>query len=143
MSGGPNRVLIDTGPLVAIINASDFYHSACTAALAQLRTPLYSCWPVLTEAAWLLRSSPISIRQLLGNLESEFLEILPLSGSEAKQVAAIMRRYAAMRPQLADAALVYLAEREGINTIFTLDRRDFSVYRFGRNRKFRVIPEIE
>lgn len=54
-----------------------------------------------------------------------------------------MKRYSGMPPKLADAALVYLAEREGIHTIFTLDRRDFSIYRFGRNRKFRLIPEIE
>ena len=47
-----------------------------------------------------------------------------------------------IRPQLADAALVYLAEREGIDTIFTLDQRDFSVYRSGRRRPFRILPEL-
>ena len=52
-----------------------------------------------------------------------------------------MRRYQGIRPQLADAAIVYLAEREGIDTIFTLDRRDFSVYRSARKRPFRILPE--
>jgi hypothetical protein len=51
------------------------------------------------------------------------------------------RRTARIRPQLADAALVYLAGREGIDTIFTLDRRDFSIYRATRGRSFRIIPE--
>jgi hypothetical protein len=37
----------------------------------------------------------------------------------------LMAKYESLRPQLADAALAYLAEREGIDTIFTLDRRDF------------------
>jgi uncharacterized protein len=47
-----------------------------------------------------------------------------------------------MRPQLADASLVHLANRESIDTIFTLDRRNFSVYRSARNRRFRLIPDI-
>ena len=51
-----------------------------------------------------------------------------------------MRTYEDIRPQLADAALVYLADREGIDTIFTLDRRDFSVYRSARKRPFHIVP---
>ena len=43
-------------------------------------------------------------------------------------------------PQLADAALVYLAERDGFDTIFTLDRRNFPVYQSGRKRALRIIP---
>jgi predicted nucleic acid-binding protein len=45
-----------------------------------------------------------------------------------------------MRPQLADVSLVYLAGRERIETIFTLDRRDFSIYRTSRGRSFRILP---
>jgi len=47
-----------------------------------------------------------------------------------------------MRPQLADASLVYVAGREQIETIFTLDRRDFSLYRTGGKRSFPILPEI-
>ena len=47
-----------------------------------------------------------------------------------------------IRPQLADASLVYLAGREQIEAIFTLHRRDFSLYRTGRKRSFRILPEI-
>ena len=52
-----------------------------------------------------------------------------------------LRRYRNIGAQLADAALVYLAEREGITKVFTLDRRDFSVYRYGKNRSLRIIPD--
>jgi len=45
-----------------------------------------------------------------------------------------------MGVQIADGALVYLAEREGIDTVFTLDRRDFSVYRLSDGRSLRVLP---
>jgi predicted nucleic acid-binding protein len=136
------RVLVDTGPLVAILSQADQYHHTCVKALRNLPVPLFSCWPVITEAAWLLRGYPRAIQQLLGNLDGGFLDLLSLTGSEGVAIADVMKKYADIRPQLADAALVYLAERDGIDTIFTLDQRDFSVYRSGRKRPFRILPEL-
>jgi len=135
------RVLADTGPLVAILSRSDEHHETCVEALRSLPGPLFSCWPVITEAAWLLRKTSGGVQQLLRSLDSGFVELLPLSSLDAKGVADIMKKYASRRPQLADAALVYLAGRDGIDTIFTLDRRDFSVYRSARKRPFRILPE--
>lgn len=134
------RVLVDTGPLVAILSSVDQYHASCVEMLRNLPGPLLSCWPVITEAAWLLRAYPKAVQQLLRGIEAGFLELLPLHGNEAKGIAKVMKTYADIRPQLADAVLVYLADREGIDTIFTLDRRDFSVYRSARKRPFRVVP---
>jgi predicted nucleic acid-binding protein len=134
-------VLVDTGPLVAILRAEDQYHELCLRTLTQLRDPLLSCWPVITEAAWLLRRHPSAIERLLLGSNGSFLELAHLSGTEAVPISKILSRYAGLRPQLADASLAYLAERENINTIFTLDRRDFVVYRTTRKRAFRIIPE--
>jgi uncharacterized protein len=136
------QVLVDTGPLVAILSREDQYHDVCVQALRDMPGPLLSCWPVITEAAWLLRGSPRAVQQLLRSIDGGFLELLPVAGAEAEAVAALMRRYEDIRPQLADATLVYLANRERIDTIFTLDRRDFSTYRTGRKRTFRVLPEL-
>ena len=66
----------------------------------------------------------------------------PLTGLEAKVIADVMKKYQDIRPQLADAALVYLAGRDGIDTIFTLDQRDFAVYRSARKRPFQIIPAV-
>ena len=52
----------------------------------------------------------------------------------------ILKTYAGLRPQLADAALVHLAEREQLLKIFTLGRRGFTVYRLSRNRRLQLIP---
>ncbi|MGC2818349.1 MAG: PIN domain-containing protein [Candidatus Sulfotelmatobacter sp.] len=136
------RILLDTGPLVAILSREDLHHQACVDVLHGIAGPLLSCWPVMTEAAWLLRQSPRAVQQLLGSTETGFLELLPLTGAETKNIAALMKRYESIRPQLADAALVHLAGREGIDTIFTLDRRDFSIYRTSRRRSFRILPEM-
>ncbi len=134
------RVLVDTGPLVAILSREDEHHERCVEALRELPGPLFSCWPVITEAAWLLRNYPRAVQQLLKGLGSGFVELLSLNSLEASEVAGVMKRYEDMRPQLADACLVYLATRDGIDTIFTLDRRDFSVYRPARKKAFRIIP---
>lgn len=138
------RVLVDTGPLVAILSSGDAHHAACVRALHQLPGPLFSCWPVITEAMWLLRSHPPAVQQLLRSCFFDkpggFLELFPLAGAEASAIAEILKEYQDIRPQLADAALVYLAAREAIETIFTLDRRDFGVYRSAHKRAFRIVP---
>jgi len=137
------QILVDTGPLVAVLSSEDEYHDACVSALRNMPGPLLSCWPVITEAAWLLRRFPVAVQQLLRSIDGGFLELLPLAGAEAEAIAILMKRYEDIHPQLADVALVYLANREKIDTIFTLDRRDFSIFRFGRKSTFRIVPEIE
>ena len=133
---------MDTGPLVAILSAQDQHHAVCVDALRHLPGPMFSCWPVITEAAWLLRRDPRAVQQLLKSLGSGFVELLPLASLEAPAIAAVMKKYADIHPQPADAALVYLADRDGIDTIFTLAQRDFSVYRSARKRAFRILPDL-
>jgi uncharacterized protein len=134
------RVLADIGPLVAILSRRDQYHRACVEALREMPGPLFTCWPVITEAAWLLRRDPTAVAQLLQSLDTGFLELLPLTTADAKDIAAILKKYRDIRIQLADAALVHLAARDGVDTIFTLDQRDFSVYRLPRGKAFRIVP---
>ncbi len=134
------RVLVDTGPLVAIMSHADQHHKTCVEMLHDLPGPLFSCWLVITEAAWLLRGHSGAVRQLLDSISAGFLELLPVESAEAAEIGKLMEKYRNIRPQLADTVLVYLAERDGFDVIFTLDRRDFSVYQAGRKRAFRIIP---
>jgi len=67
--------------------------------------------------------------------------LLALEASAAPAISSLLVRYRHLGAQLADAALVYLAEREDIDTVFTLDKRDFTVYRTSRGRRLRIIPE--
>jgi predicted nucleic acid-binding protein len=89
----------------------------------------------------MFRSRPDAARRLLGSFDVDGLpRFVPLNESDLPGIARILAVYANIRPQLADAALVHLAEWEGLNTIFTLDRRDFTVYRLSRNRSLHLIP---
>lgn len=135
------QVLVDTGPIVAIFSEDDHEHSRCRDVLADLTPPLLTCWPVVTEVAWLLRSRPHTLRDLFTSFDAGLFALLPLDGPDVPHVAALMKRYESLGLQLADAALVHLARREGIRTVFTLDRRDFSIVRVRRNRPLRLLPE--
>jgi uncharacterized protein len=141
LANSVRRVLVDTGPLVAILSRADYHHETCVELLQTMPAPLYTCWPIITEAVWLLRGYPSVVQKLLRSISSGFLQLLSLEGGEARSIADVMKKYAGLRPQVADAALVYLADREGIDTIFTLDQRDFAVYRSARKKAFRILPK--
>jgi predicted nucleic acid-binding protein len=136
------RVLLDTGPLVALLAASDAHHRRCVDTFATLTPPLFTCWPVITEAAWILRKQPRPLDHIAEAYSGGMFDILPLDGSNLNDIAAILRHYEDSGIQFADAALVYLAERENIRTVFTTDRRDFSIIRLKRNRMLKIIPEV-
>jgi predicted nucleic acid-binding protein len=133
-------VLVDTGPIVAILSETDAHHHACVDQLRHMEGPLLTCWPVITEAAWLLRSYPQAIARLLSSFNRRPFELLPLSEADLPGIAGVLARYRSLGIQLADASLVHLANREGVEIIFTLDRRDFAVLRRARGKKFRVVP---
>ena len=134
------RVLIDTGPIVAILMESDEHHVACVEQLRHIAGPLLTCWPVITEAAWLLRAYPVAIHKLLAGFHGRPFEMLSLGETDLPGIAAILAKYEKLQIQLADASLVHLANRERIETIFTLDRRDFGVLRLAHGKKPRLLP---
>jgi len=128
-------ILVDAGPLVAIVDADDQYHSQCVAAFETFREPMATVWPAVTEAMYFLPARPRAQEALWEMLERGTLHLLTLDVSDAPRMRELMRMYANRPMDLADAALVRVAEREGIRKIFTVDRRDFSVYRLhGRIR---------
>ena len=67
-------------------------------------------------------------------------ELLAPHEADLSGIAAILAKYRGLRIQLADACLVHLANREGIETVFKLDQRDFSVLRLARGKKFQAVP---
>ncbi|MBI3619067.1 PIN domain-containing protein [Candidatus Peregrinibacteria bacterium] len=135
-----SRVLVDTGPLVAILSQRDAHHTACVEQLRKLSPPLLTCWPVITEAAWLLRTDLAAVQRLLDGFEVGLFQLLPLDASAMSWLSTFFTQYADQGVQLADACLVYLAEREKIDIVFTLDRRDFTVYRLANKKALKLLP---
>jgi predicted nucleic acid-binding protein len=133
-------ILVDAGPLVALVDADDQHHPRCVAALRAFREPMATVWPPLTEAMYLLGDLPRAQEALWEMLERGALHLFPLDSGDASRMRELMRKYANRPMDLADAALLRAAEREGIRRIFTVDRRDFSVYRLHGRIKPTLFP---
>jgi len=133
-------ILVDAGPLVALIDESDRHHEPCVIAAAAIHEPMLTVWPAFGEAMYLLRFSLQAQDGLWEYIETRVLRIADLDVEDCVRMRYLMRKYHDLPMALADAALVALAERVRINRIFTIDRRDFSVYKPAGMRRFDIIP---
>ena len=132
-------ILIDAGPMVALINGNDIHHHACRSTLKTIREPLGTVWPAVTEAMYLLNFSVTAQEALWDLVDGEF-RILQLGAEDFPRMRELMKKYRDLPMDLADAALVRVAEREKVRVIFTIDRKDFSVYRPHRLGRFTLLP---
>ena len=133
-------ILVDAGPLVAILDRTDPAHDVCVETLATLRGSLVTVWPAFTEAMYLLGRAWSGQRALWSRLETGALALARLDEADAPRMRELMEKYRDLPMDLADAALVRIAEREALTDIFTLDHRHFSIYRPGRRRRFAIVP---
>lgn len=133
-------ILVDTGPLVALLHADDSNHESCREALRSIREPLATVWPVVTEAMYLLAFSWKAQNALWEMIEGELVSLLPLEAADAPRMKTLMLKYRDLPMDFADASLVRVAEREKLRRIFTVDRRDFQLYRPLGMRRFTLIP---
>lgn len=133
-------ILVDAGPLVALIHLDDRNHSICRTAFRSLRESMATVWPAFTEAMYLLGFSWKAQDSLWEMVHRKVLTLVPLDEADTPRMRELMHKYRDLPMDLADAALVRVAEREKLRTIFTLDRKDFSVYRLSRLGKFTILP---
>ena len=140
-TGISNRpTLIDTGPIVAALNKRDAYHQACVDAFKSVGPFVYTCWPVITEAAYLLGRYSPATNALFHSLRTRAYRILPLNVDDVEGIERILSKYADQDFQLADAALMYLADREGFDQVLTIDHTDFRVFRTKDGRPLTLLP---
>lgn len=136
-----DRIIIDTGPLVVMLNRRDSQHAACRTQSLERARPFLTTWPVVAEAAWLLRHTDRGVSELIRLISDGLLDCYSLRADAADWMDAFLRRYSDQAPQLADSSLMFVAERENLSTIFTLDRRDFLVYKLANNQPLELLPE--
>jgi predicted nucleic acid-binding protein len=133
-------ILVDAGPLKALVDADDQHHAACVAAVREMRESLGTVWPALTEAMYLLAEQPRAQEALWEMLSVGAIQLRPLDQDDVPRMRELMRKYSNRPMDMADAALLRVAEREGIQTIFTVDKKDFAVYRLHGRARITVIP---
>jgi predicted nucleic acid-binding protein len=132
--------LIDAGPLVAALDAADSRHAAVVAALKGVRGRLTTVWPALTEAHHLLRRrAPDQAYRLLDAVATGAVAVAELGAEDMPGILAVMRKFADQELQLADAALVHVAERDGYAALITIDERDFRAVESSRRGRLKLI----
>jgi uncharacterized protein len=120
--------IVDTGPLVALLNAREHHHEWVKAQLRQVAPPLLTCEAVFAEAAFLLRRIEDGHVALMALLARQAVRIAFRLDEEHEQVARLMDKYADVPMSLADACLVRMSEARPRARVMTFDS-DFRVYR--------------
>ena len=132
------RVILDTGPLVAFINGRDRYHEWAKMQWAEMNPPLLTCEAVLSEACFLLRGLDGGDKAVLELLHRKVLDIPFRLVEYVSQIAWLLKKYADIPMSLADACLVRMTELYPDSPVLTLDT-DFNIY---RRNKHNVIPTL-
>ena len=124
----PRSVLIDAGPLVAYLKVDDEFHEWAKAQFG--RFPGFdTCDAVLAEACARLNYYGLDQRLVIDLLATKILRVEFDSNKEAGRVSRLMKKYADLPMDFADACLVTMTEKVADSLVITLDAKDFSVYR--------------
>jgi len=132
--------LLDTGAILALLDRSDRWHRACAQTFDQLPLPLLTSEAVLAELFHLVGDSRHEKEVAWKFVRSGAVLLAAIEDSELPRIHGLMSRYWDRPMDFADATLVYLAEREALSIVFTVDHADFETYRIGGRRRFRVLP---
>jgi uncharacterized protein len=134
------HALIDTGAILALLDRSDRWHDVCVDAFRRLRLPLLTSEAVLTEVFHLVGDTRAEMESAWKFVRSGALVLGAIESAELTHLHGLMSRYWDCPMDFADATLVYLAKRESLSVILTVDQADFSTYRIEGKRQFRVFP---
>ena len=135
--------LLDTGPLVAMLDERDQHHSWSLEQMSRLRPPARTCEPVIVEAFHLLRHLPRARTAILEMIAEGVLTTPFLLTEHAREVLALRERYANVPMSLADACLVRMSDLVSDCLVFTLDS-DFRIYRRHRRQKIPLLlPQMK
>lgn len=135
-----NELILDTGPLVALLDRSERNHQRCLAFFREIRGRVVTTEPVLTEAVYLLGPSFRCQKPVLDFFVQGGAELVSLSPELLQRSLWLMEKYADVPMDLADATLVALAEQRGCSNILTLDHRGFETYRINGKKPFVIHP---
>jgi predicted nucleic acid-binding protein len=138
----PRTAIVDTGPLVALLDASDAAHGWTVRQFRQITGPLLTCEAVVAEALYLLRMLRPAQEKILAWIDSGVLVSPFVLNDEVAQIRALWKKHADVPMSLADACLVRMSEQYDRHSVCTLDR-DFTIYRkYGRKPIPLIMPPV-
>jgi len=137
-------IAIDTGFLFALADRRDAWHDRALAQAGTATEGWITTWPVLTEACHLLQRALGAefSAALMDDVADGSMAVWPIADADRARIPALMRKYALLPMDLADASLVLLAEHLGHGRILSTDQRDFKTYRWKNRKPFHNLMEV-
>jgi len=132
--------IIDTGPWVALIDRSETRHAESVQWLKNFSGWLYSTEAVLTEVLYLLNFSISAQCAALDFVLESVVEIVPANTKSLQKTKNLMKKYADLPMDYADATIVCLATETRIQNVITFDRKDFAIYKLPKKQSFTIMP---
>ena len=136
MNGSNERIVVDTGPLVAVFSRSDQHQHWARTEFERLTPPVFTCEAVLSEAQLLIQERGGNPRAVLELIQRGILNVAFGLEDEVERLLELQRAYADVPISLADACLVRMTELHTRSRVMTTDS-DFRIFR--RNRR-QIVP---
>jgi uncharacterized protein len=136
-------LVLDTGPIVALLDASDPEHERCRKMVADVGDDLVVPAPVLVEVDyWLVKLfGPATWQMFVEDVGRGAYRLYALDERDFVRAAELECAYESLDLGVVDAAVVVACERLGETKVATLDRRDFSVVRPSHCERLTLLPE--
>jgi len=126
------RCLIDTGPLIALFDRDDKFHTPIKDFLKKYEGRLYTTWPVITEVLHMLDFSVDTQIDFLKWISLGAIEVKQIDMADISRIIDLSEKYSDVPMDFADASLIIISELEDIKGIISIDS-DFYIYRNIRN----------
>lgn len=137
----PPGILLDTGPIVALLSQNDANHDRARALFAACVPPFRCCEAVIAEAAFLMRKVHAAGPAEVVALGRRGVYTLGISAAEHwAHLEALLKKYSDRPISFADACLIRCAEIHQEPRILTFDS-DFGIYKWAKTRKFELVFE--
>ena len=132
------KILVDSGPMIALFDASDKYHHQAVKFIQSNTYPLITSLASVTETLHLLDFNRNAQIDFIEWIRKGAVEIQNIENSDFGRIRELTNKYRDLPMDFADSCLVYLAEKLNLNSIATIDR-DFTIYRIKGRKKFKII----
>jgi len=123
-----HKTIIDSGPLIALFDKNDSYHSKVLDFFKDFKGKLITTWPVITEVSHMLCFNIKVQIDFLRWVELGALQIQNIEQHELSLIIKMISKYSNIPMDLADSTLMYVAHKEKIKNIISIDS-DFDIYR--------------
>jgi hypothetical protein len=135
-------LVLDTGPILALLDADDPHHEACANLVEGAHEQLVLVGPTLVEVEYWIRKRlrPVAWRTLVEDIAAGAYSLEQLDERDLIRTVALTERYADMGLGLVDASVIAVCERLGERKVATLDRRHFGAVRPRHCKALRLVP---